>query len=164
MRAVEQAARWRRRERRPLIERRFGPYGGRYVPETLIPALDELERGVGRGALGPGVPGRAGRAAARLRRPPDAALPRRAAVRAEVGHDVWLKREDLLHTGSHKINNALGQSLLAQRMGKPRLIAETGAGQHGVRHGDGGALLGPRVRRLHGHRGHPPPAARTCSG
>ena len=76
-----------------------------------------------------------------------------------VGRRVYLKREDLAHTGAHKINNAVGQALLAKRMGKTRIIAETGAGQHGVATATACALLGPRVRRLHGHRGHPPPGA-----
>jgi tryptophan synthase beta chain len=124
----------------PPIERRFGPYGGRYVPETLIPALDELERAW--------VEARSDLAfQVELRellhtyvgRPTPLYLAKR--LSGEVGHDVWLKREDLLHTGSHKINNALGQSLLARRMGKRRLIAETGAGQHGVATATAAALL-----------------------
>ena len=76
-----------------------------------------------------------------------------------AGREVWLKREDLMHTGSHKLNNALGQALLAKRMGKPRIIAETGAGQHGVAQRDRVRAARPRVHRLHGRRGHPPPAA-----
>ena len=126
----------------PALERRFGPYGGRYVPETLIPALDELEARGSRRA-----PTRASRAeldapAARLRRP---ARRRSTAPRGcprRPAPTVWLKREDLTHTGSHKINNALGQALLAQRMGKRRVIAETGAGQHGVATATACALLG----------------------
>ena len=78
---------------------------------------------------------------------------------SSVGHPVYLKREDLLHTGSHKINNAIGQTLLARRMGKTRIIAETGAGQHGVATATACALFGLDVRRLHGRRGHPPPEA-----
>jgi tryptophan synthase beta chain len=123
------------------IERRFGPYGGRYVPETLIPALDELEaawvaarddEGF-RGELGALLRDYAGR---------PTPLYHASRLSKEVGHDVWLKREDLLHTGSHKINNALGQVLLAKRMGKTRIIAETGAGQHGVGTATACALLG----------------------
>ena len=76
-----------------------------------------------------------------------------------AGREIWLKREDLMHTGSHKLNNALGQALLARRMGKPRIIAETGAGQHGVASATVVRAARPRVRRLHGRRGHPPPAA-----
>jgi tryptophan synthase beta chain len=122
------------------IERRFGPYGGRYVPETLIPALDELERAWAEARDAPAFRAELG---GLLRdyagRPTPLYLARRLSER--VGHDVWLKREDLLHTGSHKINNALGQSLLAKRMGKHRLIAETGAGQHGVGTATAAALL-----------------------
>ena len=124
----------------PPIERRFGPYGGRYVPETLIPALDELEAAWVEARDDPGFRAEYG---ALLRdyagRPTP--LYRAARLSEHVGHDVWLKREDLLHTGSHKINNALGQSLLAKRMGKKRLIAETGAGQHGVGTATAAALL-----------------------
>ena len=69
---------------------------------------------------------------------------------------LYLKREDLAHTGAHKINNALGQALLTRRLGKDRVIAETGAGQHGVATATACALLGPALRRLHGCRGHPP--------
>ena len=124
-----------------VVEHRFGPYGGQYVPETLMPALAELELAwVGR-ARRPGVRRGARRAAARLRRAPVAAVPRRAASREVAGHPIYLKREDLNHTGAHKINNALGQALLATRMGKRRIIAETGAGQHGVATATACALL-----------------------
>ena len=123
------------------VERRFGPYGGRYVPETLIPALDELEAAwvaardddSFRAELSALLRDYAGR---------PTPLYRAARLSEEVGHDVWLKREDLLHTGSHKINNALGQVLLAKRMGKTRIIAETGAGQHGVGTATACALMG----------------------
>ena len=110
---------------------RFGPFGGRYVPETLIPALDELDSAY-REAMGD----------ASFRDELDALLthyvgrpsPLSDAPRLSelVGARVWLKREDLNHTGAHKINNTVGQALLARRMGKRRIIAETGAGQHGV--------------------------------
>ena len=80
-----------------------------------------------------------------------------------AGHPVYLKREDLGHTGSHKINNALGQTLLARRMGKTRIIAETGAGSARRRHRDRLRAARPRVRRLHGHRGHAPPAAQRAA-
>jgi tryptophan synthase beta chain len=125
----------------PAIERRFGPYGGRYVPETLIPALDELER--------EWIAARSdiaftGELARLLRdyvgRPTP--LYRAGRLSEAVGGEVWLKREDLTHTGSHKVNNAVGQALLAARMGKPRVIAETGAGQHGVAAATATALLG----------------------
>ena len=124
----------------PPIERRFGPYGGRYVPETLIPALDELERAWAEARSDPAFRGELEELLRTyVGRPTPLYLAKR--LSAEVGHDVWLKREDLLHTGSHKINNALGQSLLARRMGKRRLIAETGAGQHGVATATAAALL-----------------------
>jgi len=107
----------------------FGDYGGRYVPETLIPALDELESGW-RDALADDsfhaelhdlLTTYAGRP-----------TPLTLAERFAPGKRIYLKREDLLHTGAHKLNNALGQAVLAQRLGKHRIVAETGAGQHGV--------------------------------
>jgi tryptophan synthase beta chain len=107
----------------------YGPYGGRYVPETLIPALDELQRGWSEAAadlhfrkeldeLGRSYGGRP--------------TPLTLAERFVPGKRLYLKREDLLHTGAHKLNNALGQAVLARRLGKHRIVAETGAGQHGV--------------------------------
>jgi tryptophan synthase beta chain len=124
----------------PAIERRFGPYGGRYVPETLIPALDELEREWVAARSDPEFTD----ALERLMRdfvgrPTPLYLASR--LSELVGAEIWLKREDLTHTGSHKINNAIGQGLLARRMGKPRVIAETGAGQHGVAAATACALL-----------------------
>ncbi len=121
---------------RPSALGRFGQYGGQYVPETLMPALAELEEasrkawndpkfvdqlnGLLHSYVGRSTPlYEAERLTAHYRRP-------------EGGPRIWLKREDLNHTGAHKINNALGQALLAIRMGKKRIIAETGAGQHGV--------------------------------
>src|SRR5438128_5727114 len=107
----------------------FGAYGGRYVPETLIPAVDELERGW-REALND-EPFRAELdelLATYAGRP----TPLTLAERFAPGKRLYLKREDLLHTGAHKLNNALGQAVLARRLGKRRIVAETGAGQHGV--------------------------------
>jgi tryptophan synthase beta chain len=122
------------------IERRFGPYGGRYVPETLIPALDELERAWLEARSDPAFGEElAGLLREYAGRPTPLYRARRLSEAA--GSEVWLKREDLLHTGAHKINNALGQALLARRMGKPRVIAETGAGQHGVATATACALL-----------------------
>jgi tryptophan synthase beta chain len=125
----------------PPLERRFGPYGGRYVPETLIPPLDELEREWAHARTDPAFQGEL---SLLLRdyvgRPTPLYLAERLSEAA--GSEVWLKREDLTHTGSHKINNALGQALLARRMGKRRVIAETGAGQHGVASATAAALLG----------------------
>ena len=110
---------------------RFGKFGGKYVPETLIPALDELEEAYATAQADPAF--RAERSemlATYVGRPsPLSEAPRLSAL---VGARVLLKREDLNHTGAHKINNTVGQVLLARRMGKQRIIAETGAGQHGV--------------------------------
>jgi tryptophan synthase beta chain len=116
----------------PDVRGRFGPYGGRYVPETLVAPLEELERAYAEA-----------RADARFARELDFLLrnfagrptPLQFAPRLSEylgGPRIYLKREDLLHTGAHKINNCIGQGLLAVRMGKRRVIAETGAGQHGV--------------------------------
>ena len=111
----------------------FGPYGGRYVPEVLMSPLEELEQAYVEARDRSGVSSGAELAADELRGTPDAALFRQAVDRRTLGGaHIWLKREDLLHTGAHKINNCLGQILLARRMGKKRIIAETGAGQHGV--------------------------------
>ncbi|HEV7769491.1 MAG TPA: tryptophan synthase subunit beta [Solirubrobacterales bacterium] len=123
------------------VEERFGPYGGRYVPETLIAALDELTAAwvearedaefmarlqlLRRDFIGRPTP-----------------LYRADRLSERAGRRVYLKREDLNHTGAHKINNAVGQALLAERMGKRRVIAETGAGQHGVATATACALLG----------------------
>jgi tryptophan synthase beta chain len=147
---------------------RFGRFGGRYVPETLIPALDELAAAwtearrdrtyteelqrLHRDFIGRPTP--------TFEIPADA-----LAERGGIGQRLFLKREDLAHTGAHKINNAIGQALLAKRMGKPRVIAETGAGQHGVATATACALLGldcvvymgstdierqaPNVQRMH---------------
>ncbi|HEY0278234.1 MAG TPA: tryptophan synthase subunit beta [Solirubrobacterales bacterium] len=123
------------------IEERFGPFGGRYVPETLIGALDELTAAWEEAREDPEFNAR--QDALRrdfIGRPTPLYLASRLSER--VGSRVYLKREDLAHTGAHKINNALGQTLLAERMGKKRIIAETGAGQHGVATATACALLG----------------------
>jgi tryptophan synthase beta chain len=107
----------------------YGPYGGRYVPETLVPALEELERGWDEVRKDAGF--RAELATLQqtyVGRP----TPLYRAERLQEGKRIYLKREDLCHTGAHKINNALGQAMLARRLGKTRIVAETGAGQHGV--------------------------------
>ena len=107
----------------------FGPYGGRYVPETLVPALDELERGWREIKDDPGFALELeGLQRDYVGRP----TPLYRTERLAEGKSVYLKREDLCHTGAHKINNALGQALIARRLGKQRIVAETGAGQHGV--------------------------------
>ena len=123
------------------IEERFGPYGGRYVPETLIAALDELTEAWEATREDPEYVARLdGLRRDYVGRATPLYLAERLSER--VGSRVYLKREDLAHTGAHKINNALGQALLAQRMGKPRIIAETGAGQHGVATATVCALMG----------------------
>src|SRR5213596_2245238 len=111
---------------------RFGAYGGRYVPETLMAALDELEREYERAKRDPKFKARLdGLLKTYAGRPTALSFARRLTEKLG-GARIYLKREDLLHTGAHKINNCLGQALLVERMGKHRVIAETGAGQHGV--------------------------------
>ncbi len=131
-----------KRARLPDRGGHFGPFGGRFVPETLMTPLVELERAYASARRDPA-----------FRRELDDLLTTYAGrptpltcARRLSGHlggaEIYLKREDLCHTGAHKINNTLGQALLAQRMGKPRIIAETGAGQHGVATATTAALLG----------------------
>src|ERR1700747_2020475 len=126
----------------PDAKGRFGPYGGRYVPETLVAPLEELERAYAEA-----------RGDARFARELDFLLrnfagrptPLQFAARLSEylgGPRIYLKREDLLHTGAHKINNCIGQGLLAVRMGKRRVVAETGAGEHGVATATVAARLG----------------------
>ncbi len=122
------------------LAQRFGPYGGRYVPETLMPALDELEAAWLEARSDAGFRARLdGLLRTYVGRP--SPLYEAERLSEHIGSRVFLKREDLLHTGAHKINNALGQALLAVRMGKSRVIAETGAGQHGVATATACALL-----------------------
>jgi tryptophan synthase beta chain len=122
------------------VEHRFGPYGGQFVPETLMPALDQLEESWIDARDDPGFRAELdGLLRDYVGRPTPLYLASRLSEAA--GHPVYLKREDLNHTGAHKINNALGQALLAKRMGKRRIIAETGAGQHGVAAATSCALL-----------------------
>jgi len=110
---------------------RFGPFGGRYVPETLVPAFERLEAGVKEHLHEPSFQAEFQRELKEwVGRP--TALTHAPRLSARWGVDVWLKREDLAHTGAHKINNAIGQAILAKRLGAKRVIAETGAGQHGV--------------------------------
>jgi len=123
------------------IEHRFGPYGGQFVPETLMPALAELEQAWGDARDDP----RYQAELQQLRRDfggRPTPLYRATRLSERAGRPVYFKREDLNHTGSHKLNNALGQALLARRMGKRRIIAETGAGQHGVATATVCALMG----------------------
>jgi tryptophan synthase beta chain len=107
----------------------YGPYGGRYVPETLIPALDELSATWDSARADDGFWAEVGELGRTYAGRP---TPLTLAERFAPGKRVWLKREDLLHTGAHKLNNALGQAVLTRRLGKQRVVAETGAGQHGV--------------------------------
>ena len=128
----------------PELATRFGPYGGRYVPETVIGALDELRAAYLRYRDDPVfVAELGGLLASFVGRPTPLYRAERLGARYGVER-LYLKREDLCHTGAHKINNALGQVLLAQRMGKQRIIAETGAGQHGVATATAAALFGMR--------------------
>ena len=125
----------------PDAKGRYGKFGGRYVPETLVPALDRLQAGVDRylgsadflAEFNQELKSWVGR---------PTALSYARTLSARWGAEVWLKREDLAHTGAHKINNALGQTLLAKRLGAKRVIAETGAGQHGVASAAAAARLG----------------------
>ena len=110
---------------------RFGPFGGRYVPETLVPAFERLEEGVYKHLHEESFQAEFHKELREwVGRP--TALTYAPRLSKSWGADVWLKREDLAHTGAHKINNTIGQALLTVRMGKKRVIAETGAGQHGV--------------------------------
>ena len=125
-----------------LIPTRFGPYGGQYVPETLMPALIELEAAYVEARRSSDFLSEFDMLLATyVGRPTPLSHARRLSEKL-AGAQIFLKREDLAHTGAHKINNALGQALLARRMGKRRIIAETGAGQHGVASATVAALLG----------------------
>jgi tryptophan synthase beta chain len=125
----------------PGTRGRFGDFGGLFVPETLVPACQELERAFREAWADPDFRGELDRLLRDYAGRPSL-LTDCANLSAELGVRVLLKREDLNHTGSHKINNVLGQALLARRMGKARLVAETGAGQHGVATATAAALLG----------------------
>ncbi len=121
---------------------KFGPYGGQYIPEVLMPAVEELEQAFLAAQADEAFQAEYARLLHDYVGRPTP-LTHAARLSAELGGaQVYLKREDLAHTGAHKINNALGQGLLAQRMGKRRLVAETGAGQHGVATATVAALLG----------------------
>jgi tryptophan synthase beta chain len=124
------------------IPGRFGPYGGRYVAETLYPALEELERAWEEARRDPAFVAELERLLHDYVGRPSRLTLAQNLTDALGGAEVWLKREDLNHTGAHKINNCVGQALLARRMGKTRIIAETGAGQHGVATATVCALLG----------------------
>ena len=120
---------------------RFGPFGGQFLPEALMEAVLALEAGYGRVRSDPGFQAELGRLLAEFAGRPTP-LTFAPQLSSDLGCRVYLKREDLLHGGAHKLNNTLGQALLARRMGRTRLIAETGAGQHGVATAIVGAALG----------------------
>lgn len=125
-----------------LLPPKFGPYGGQFVPETLMPALIELEQAFVDAQKDPSFRREfEGLLASFVGRPTPLTYAKRLSEKLG-GAQIYLKREDLAHTGAHKINNALGQALLMKRMGKKRLVAETGAGQHGVASATVAALLG----------------------
>jgi tryptophan synthase beta chain len=125
----------------PDSQGRFGPFGGRYVPETLIPALERLEQGVREHLHADDFQKDFTRELKTwVGRPTPLTFAARLSER--WGANIWLKREDLAHTGAHKINNAIGQGLLAKRIGAKRIVAETGAGQHGVASAAACARLG----------------------
>ncbi|MFC7273214.1 tryptophan synthase subunit beta [Paractinoplanes rhizophilus] len=124
----------------PDISGHFGRYGGRFVPEALVRALDELDAAYRTAKTDPIFQAEFGNLLKNYAGVPSL-LYRAERLSARVGADILLKREDLNHTGAHKVRNVLGQALLAKRMGKPRVIAETGAGQHGVASATAAALL-----------------------
>src|SRR5688572_21890052 len=125
-----------------LLPPKFGPYGGQFVPETLMPALIELEAAFVEARSDPAFRQEFDKLMADyVGRPTPLTYARRLSEKLG-GAQIYLKREDLAHTGAHKINNALGQALLVKRMGKQRVVAETGAGQHGVASATVSALLG----------------------
>ena len=125
-----------------LLPHKFGPYGGQFVPETLMPALIELEEAFVSAKADVEFQKEFNKLMASfVGRPTPLTYAKRLSEKLG-GAQIYLKREDLAHTGAHKINNALGQALLAKRMGKRRIVAETGAGQHGVASATAAALLG----------------------
>ncbi|MBL8046855.1 MAG: pyridoxal-phosphate dependent enzyme, partial [Anaerolineales bacterium] len=124
------------------LPHKFGPYGGQFVPETLMPALDELEAAYVEARQDPEFMAELQRLLKDFVGRPTALTHAKNLSQQLGGAQIYLKREDLAHTGAHKINNAVGQALLVKRMGKKRIVAETGAGQHGVASATVAALLG----------------------
>lgn len=138
---------------------RFGVYGGQYIPETLMNAVIELEEAYDRYKSDPAFQAELTELLNEY-----AGRPSRLYYAAKMTEDlggakIYLKREDLNHTGAHKINNVLGQALLAKKMGKTRLIAETGAGQHGVATATAAALMGMECVDIYGTGGYGTPSA-----
>ncbi|MBX9585337.1 MAG: tryptophan synthase subunit beta [Gemmataceae bacterium] len=130
----------------PDVRGRFGPYGGRFVPETLMAALDQLDRAYREAQADPAFQAEFTRLLNDYVGRPSRLYFARRLTEYAGGARVYLKREDLNHTGAHKINNALGQAMLTKRMGKGRVIAETGAGMHGVATATAAALFGLTCR------------------
>ena len=130
----------------------YGPFGGRFVPETLMPALADLEEAFRQALVDEAFQEELARLLREYVGRPTPLTEARRLSRAAGGARILLKREDLNHTGAHKINNALGQALLARRMGKRRITAETGAGQHGVATATAAALLGLECEIFMGER------------
>src|SRR4051794_12650347 len=126
----------------PDVHGRFGPYGGRFVPETLMYALDQLAAAYTKARADAGFQQQFQALLRNYVGRPSLLYFAERLTKEAGGARIYLKREDMNHTGAHKINNALGQTLLAQRMGKKRIIAETGAGQHGVACATAAALFG----------------------
>src|SRR6202041_4214710 len=120
----------------------FGPYGGRFVPEVLMAPLEELEHAYRKASADPSFQAELADLLKNYAGRPTPLYHARRLSETLGGAKIYIKREDLLHTGAHKINNCLGQALLARRMGKKRIIAETGAGQHGVATATVSALFG----------------------
>ena len=137
----------------------FGIFGGRFVPEALIAALDELTEAYEAMRVDPAFLAEFDRLQRDYTGRPSPLTEVPKFAEHAGGARVLLKREDLNHTGSHKINNVLGQALLTKRIGKTRVIAETGAGQHGVATATAARADRARLHRLHGRGGHPPPGA-----
>ena len=138
----------------PDVHGHFGPYGGMFVPETLMTALEELTAEYQRAKEDPAFQNELDQLLRDFAGRPTPLYFAERLTQELGGAKIYLKREDLLHTGAHKINNALGQILLAQRMGKKRIIAETGAGQHGVATATVARALRLRMRDLHGRGRH----------
>ncbi len=133
---------WRRSSRWPDAAGRFGPYGGRFVPETLMAPIAELALAYDRARRDRAFRRKLDELLATFAGRPTPLFFAERLSRELGGARIFLKREDLLHTGAHKLNNALGQALLTLRMKKKRVVAETGAGQHGVATATAAALLG----------------------
>ncbi len=138
-----------------LSKGRFGRYGGCYIPETLVPPIQELERAYAKCKKDPLFKSQLRYYLSEYAGRPTPLYFAKNLTHYIGGARIYLKREDLLHGGAHKINNTLGQALLAKRMGKKRIIAETGAGQHGVATSIACGSTQSERRSLHGSQRHP---------